>query len=174
MEPLTIKSKTNTKLKSVLWGIFFILLGLAFDTGMIILFITEDLSAFSFVYVLGVLLSFLFFFAGFYSINMRKYPLELLADDKGIHYFVFDSKFGYGKHEILIPWETVTAITQYAYDERDPEDCEYAAIAIQTLGEDDPAVIWLGDAELASDDSEDVVSALNEMRRFYGGLGKKI
>lgn len=173
MAPLIIKSTTNTKLKTTLWGIFFIIFGSMLEAGMIALCLTEGFSA---VYVIALLLYSLIIWAGFHSLNMRKYPLVLLADDKGIHYFIYPNKLGYNKQEMILLWKEVYGIKQYIqqymYEELNGDEAEtvaeYNAIQIDDMN-DQPLIISLDDTKISSETIDDVVLKLIEMWKFYKG-----
>lgn len=171
MEPLIIEPTANTKLKSALWGMFFIIFGLGLEKGMIRLCTTEG---FSIIYAIAILLFALPIWAGFTSLHWSKYSTVLLADDKGIHSFVYSSKFGYSKQEVIISWKTVIAIQQYTNADFDPDNYENTELAIQVKEETDkPSVIWLNDTNISSDTIDDAVSKLNEMWKFYSNVDEE-
>ena len=163
MEPVIICSKTNTKLKTVSWGVFFIIFGLALEAGVIALCVTMD----SAIYLIGLFVFAPIIWAGSVSIKSGKYPVILSADDKGIHYFVYSNRLGYSKKEIVLPWKEIEDIR----GEFSGNFEENIAVQIELKKERDKTVISLDDTKITSETIADVVSKLNEAREFYSMKG---
>lgn len=138
---------------------------------MIILCFTEG---FLVLYAVGTLVYSVFIWAGLFYIHNRKYPLVLLADAKGIHYFIYVNILGYSKKEIIVPWKIITFIKQYPADTIDEDDVEDYAIDIGVLeGFDKPLIIWLNDTDIYFDTIGMVLSKLNEMRDYYYNIDER-
>jgi len=167
VKPFIIYS-ANTKIKSVLWGVFFILFGLILEIGMIILFIEEG---FSLLKIIGVFFFALIISAGFHSINLTRYPIVLSADEKGIHYFVVSGRLGFGKKEIFVSWREIKKIIERNFLEKGDEDYEnYVDIYIELEDGCGGFSINLNDANISMEKNAEIVSKLNKMSKFYKSL----
>lgn len=162
MDPLVIESKTNTSGGTVLLGVFFILFGILLEIGIAVLCMMEGVRT---GYVLAMLLFPLMILTGVYCIHLRKYPFILLADEKGIHHFVYPGRWhiGFNRQEVVLPWKDMTAISSY----REPveEDIEYDAIQIDKT-DDAPVMVYLQAAKNLPD-LDSIVASMNKMRIFY-------
>ena len=169
MKPLVLYSRTRTKFKSIFWGMFCITLGLALGIGMTVLWSTEGFSAF---YIIFAIPSALLLCAGCAFFNWQKYPIELLADDKGLHYFIYANRWGYSKRELVLLWKEIKNISIFS-DENDIND-EIIALEIEFESKSrKPLIINLDDTIVSSETIPDVLLKIDEIRGFYCGLGKE-
>jgi len=172
MEPLTVHLEKNSKRRNIFWGLSFITLGL-FIVAVAILGYKAD--GFHVLHFLVIPCSALIIWAGFYSFHRNKYSEVLSADDKGIHYYIYASRIGFYKREVIIPWseikDIVKAVESSWHDEDEEEEEELLAIQVDFEDERSAAVIFLSGTKYEKYPPEetiaDLVLKLNEMREFY-------
>ena len=151
---MTLYSKTN-RLKAMLWGVVFIVIGLVLCVGMVILWLTQ---AFSVLYVVFIISSILPIWAGIATINSGKYPIVLLVDNVGVHYFVDIGIWG-GKKQITLLWSEIDKVTYVDDDFEAP-----TALHIVLKGEN-PEPIIIHDAII--DNPKELMS---EIGRLSGNM----
>jgi len=143
-----------------------ILLGAVLAVGMAVLWIQATFSIVSVLYIVFGAASILPIWAGVVCLRQTRYPVVLLVDDNGIHYFDYASRWGYDKREVTIPWKEVKNIT--AFDNGDDINEGFIGLHVEFENEyNKPVIIDLHDTIVSEETVSDVVSKIDGMRKFY-------
>ncbi|MCL2633451.1 MAG: hypothetical protein FWD34_02935 [Oscillospiraceae bacterium] len=166
METLIVPLEKRVQRSNIIWGMVFVIIGLVLVLGMWGGYLEDG---FTVIHIVMTPCSALVIWAGFYSFQQNKYTKVLSADDKGIHFYVYASRIGYYKREIVLSWNEIKGISQALESCRDNEDEYEEILAIQVDFEDErpAAVIFLSDTKYEKYSPEetiaDLVLKLNEM-----------